>query len=205
MTIDAQAVQMVPGVQGVVAPTPRGSSGFRLRAITLLLPGALLLAGCTRKETQGDLTIVTYEAWVGLVAILIGLVVAVVSLLMRKSGIGAWIVAIAAVAFTVGFAPFGFVDYVRVDKEHIATRWGFWFVPTLHDIRFDDIAKVDYTKETRRGRRGRKETSYNLVFSRKSGEQEKLTATNSLMQAASDELVDALSAKGLAINDLTGD
>jgi hypothetical protein len=162
-------------------------------------------AGCTREETQGDLKIWTYESWVGVVAILAGIAVTVGALALRKSGFGAYVVAFFAIAFTVGFAPFGFVDYIKLDKEHVSTRWGFWFTPTIHEIRFDDVSRVDHTKEEKRGRRGRKSTSYYLVFTSRSGVQDKLGVGNSLMKAAKEEIVLALAAKGLEVNDLTGE
>jgi len=178
--------------------------GRRLR-LGLLLLGGLLLAGCTRKEQQGDLMVWKYETWVGFAAILGGIAVAAGAIALRKSGNWSWVIMLLAIGFTIGFAPFGFVDHVSLDQEHIATRWGFWFAPTLHDIRFDDVSRVDYTKETRRGRRGRKETSYYLVFTTKNGTQDKLTATNSLMEAAAEDLMLALAAKNLSVNDLTGE
>lgn len=176
----------------------------RLRQIGLLL-GAACLSGCIRKETQGDLSIYTFETWVGASIIVVGLAVTVGAILFRKSGAGAWITAVVALVLTIVLAPMMFMDFVKVDKEHLESNWGFWFAPSKHDIRFDDVAKVDYTKEVKRGRRGRKNTTYFLIFTKKSGEQLKVAASGELMTAASDDIVSSLSAKGLHVNDLTGE
>lgn len=176
----------------------------RLRGAALLA-GLLLFSGCVQKEVQGDLSIWTYESWVSAAVVLGGLAIAGGAFLFRKVGAGAWIVLVVALLVVFTFGPIGFFDRLELDQQHLSTRWGFWFAPTLHDIRFDDVSRIDYTKETRRGRRGRTNTSYYLVFTTKNGEQHKLGATNSLMEAAADDLISALSAKGLSVNDVTGE
>lgn len=170
-----------------------------------LLAGLLLFSGCVKKEVQGDLMVWTYEMWVSIAVILGGLAVAGGAFLFRKAGGGAWVVLIVALLAVFVMGPMAFVDRLEIDQQHLSARWGFWFAPTLHDIRFDNVSRIDYTKETRRGRRGRTNTSYYLVFTTKDGNQQKLGATNSLMEAAADDLILALTAKGLSVNDMTGE
>ena len=193
-----------PGVQTETASLPGRGVAARLRQIGLLL-GAACLSGCVRKETQGDLLVYTFETWVGASVIVVGLAVTIGAILFRKSGAGAWITAVVAIVLTIVVGPMLLSDYVKLDKEHIETHWGLWFAPSVHNVRFDEVAKVDYTKEVKRGRRGRKNTTYFLVFTKKSGEQEKVAASGELMTAAGDDVIAALTAKGLVVNDLTGE
>ncbi len=198
MTSQASGVQL----ERASLPGRRGAS--RLLRMALLL-GAVCLSGCIRKETQGDLSVYSFERWVGGSVVVVGLAVAIGAILFRKSGAGAWVTAVVALVITTVAAPMLFSDHVKLDKEHLETRWGLWFAPSVHNVRFDDVVKVDYTKEVKRGRRGRKNTTYFLIFTKKSGEQDKVAVSGELMSAASDELAAALLAKGLDVNDLTGE
>ena len=180
---------------------------FQNKKIVLVFAALMLLCvcGCVETEETAGTFRATYSWWVGTAAILGGLLLAIVGWLWKQTSFRGWVLFIFALVGTIGFAPFGFVDHVTVTQERLQTKWGFWMAPTLHDIAFDDVAGVNLTKEITRGRRGREKVNYNLVFRMNNGEADELTATNSLMEAAIESIVERLGARGVAINNLTGE
>ena len=92
-----------------------------------------------------------------------------------------------------------------IDDERLTSQWGFWVYPTKHEVQWNDVKRVTLTKEVKRGRRGRKRISYNLNFSLNSGGTQHLSATNSLMEASAEHIVDHLHERGIEVIDQTGD
>ena len=170
-----------------------------------LLASLLLFSGCIQKEVRGDVMVWTYEWWVSVVGILGGIVLSVACFLLRKKWANAWIVMVVALLFTVVAGPMGFLNYVELSADHLAIRSGTWIAPTVQNIRFDDVASIDLTKEIKRGRRGRTTTKYYLTFKTKDGGHEKVSVGDEMMEAANDDLATTLKAKGLSVNDMTGE
>ena len=102
---------------------------------------------------------------------------------------------------TITYLPFGFVDHVTIDDERLTSQWGFWVYPTKHEIIWDDVKSVTLTKEVTRGRRGRRNVSYNLNFNLTSGATQHLSATNALMEASAEHIVDHLHERGIEVLD----
>lgn len=162
----------------------------------------LLVAGCTQKKVDGDTAIVSYQMWVAPVSILVGLAATIGGILGRAGGLRVWLFTAVAAVGTVLFAPFGFFDKVVVDSTHIEARWGFWAFPTKHNIKFDDVVSVSLTERTSTSRRGRR-TNYYLEFSLKTGGKEELSASNTLMQEAADELINQIKLRNIPVIDQT--
>ena len=173
---------------------------------TLFFTGLLLfLSGCTKTKVDGSTLKVTYEAWVGIASLAVGIAATAFAWFAKKDGgIRAWVFFIVASAGTVFFAPFAFFDHVTVSEEKLSTQWGFWAFPTKHEFKFDDVQQVTLEKKTRRTRRGRR-TSYDLNFQLRNGTSESLSATNSLMEEASDALVNQLERRNIHVIDRTGE
>jgi len=180
---------------------------FQNNKIALVFAALILLCvcGCVDTDESAGTFRATYSWWVGTAAIIGGLALAIVGWLWKQTSFRGWVLFIFALAGTIGLAPFGFVDQVTVTEERLQTKWGFWMAPTLHDIAFDDVAGVNLTKEITRGRRGRKDVKYNLVFRMKNGEADELTATNALMKAALESIAGRLADRGVFVNNLTGE
>ena len=146
-----------------------------------------------------------FESWVGFAGIVVGIAASIFGWFIKSSGgFRGWIFFIIAVVGTVTFSPFGFVDHVTVSADRLQTQWGFWIFPTKHDIPFDNVSGVALTKSTSVSRRGRR-TNYHLEFQLNDGKKESLTATNTLMEAASEDLMLRLATRGIIVNDLTGE
>ena len=161
----------------------------------------ILSAGCTNKEDIPGGIEVSYQSWVGVVAVAVGLLASIGGWFAKNTGFRGWIFFIFALLGLVFFSPFGFVDHVTVTDQQINTQWGFWVAPTKHEFRFDDIESVALTKETKSSRRGGTTTTYYFLFRLKNGNKEKLIASNSLMERATEDIMERLAARGIQIVD----
>ena len=162
----------------------------------------LLSAGCTNKEDIPDGIRVSYQSWVGVVAVAVGLLASIGGWFAKNTGFRGWIFFIFALLGLLLFSPFGFFDHVTVTDQQISTQWGFWIAPTKHEFRFDDIESVALTEETKSSRRG-KTTSYYFVFRLNNGNKEKLIASNSLMERATQFIIEQLKSRRIQIVDRT--
>lgn len=165
----------------------------------------LAMSGCTKKIETDQTVVHCYESWVGFAGVAVGIGASIFGWFIKSSaGFRGWLFFIMAMAGTVMFSPFGFFDHVTVSPDRLQVQWGFWTFPTKHDIPFDNVNSVALTESSSVSRRGRR-TNYRLEFQLKDGKKESLTATNTLMEAAADDLTQQLAARGIMINDLTGE
>lgn len=175
------------------------------RILQVLAVGLVaVLAGCTNNRTEGSATIVTFEWWLPALIIVAGLVAIPVGLFVRKKSFYGWILLIggpiAAVVFGPGFA----LDKVTVTPEAFHLRTGFWFSPTVREVKFADLSSVVITKTETRGRRGRKNVSYDLKCTKKSGGQEVIPLGTLMEEGGAEAFAKAAIASGVPIVDGTG-
>jgi len=178
----------------------------RTYRLSIFLPLLLLVffSGCVETEDQAGVFKATYAWWVGASAMLGGILLTIGGWFWKQDDFRGWIFFIAALMATVTFLPFGFVDHVTITDERLSSQWGFWVYPTTHEIEWDDVNRCTLTKKVSRGRRGRKNVSYELNFALKSGKTQHLSATNSLMEASAEHIVDHLHERGIEVFDMTG-
>lgn len=172
--------------------------------VCLLLPVAMLsvLAGCVRQSTQGAEKVYSYELWVPLSILLLGMSAAPVGWLLRnswkKSG---WGLLAAGPLFALVVAPTWFLASGRVSDESISMRRGFWGL-SRHEVRFDDLAELRLTKEVKRqGRRGARWTAYTLVCSRRDGSAIEIPLENPVSSQAVSDFVNRAMARGVPYRD----
>lgn len=182
---------------------PKGHTVKRFQLFTLLGFVLLCLTGCVKTEDSGTEFKATYELWVGIVAMLIGVGGTIGGWFYRRKDVRGWVLFVFALLATVLFLPFGFVDHVTVSESEIKTQWGFWVYPTKHEFRFDKVQSVSLEKEISRGRRGRKKTNFYLIFRLENGDKEKLIATNALMEASMEKIADQIKARNIPFIDQT--
>lgn len=177
------------------------------RRLSILAPILILVlfSGCVDTEDNAGVFKATYSWWVGASAMLGGILLTIGGWFWKQDDFRGWIFFIAALLATITFLPFGFVDHVTITDERLTSQWGFWVYPTTHNIEWDEVKNVTLTKEVTRGRRGRKNVSYNLNFRFKGGGVQHLSATNSLMEASAEHIVDHLHERGIDVIDNTGE
>lgn len=184
-----------------IVPLSKQGGRMSLRVVKFCVVAFLLMCvtGCTQKVADAGTVVCSYQWWVGPVSLLVGVGLTAAGWANRKDGIRAILFLVVAAALTVGFAPFGFFDKVVVDKDHMESRWGLWCYPTTHHVRFDDVTTVRFTSEESTGRRGRRKINYYYEFNLKSGQIEKVTADNSLMEEAAGDLIAQLQQRGIPL------
>ncbi len=117
---------------------------------------ALLLcsmAGCYEHEISGNQSIYRFVWWLGPVVFVVGVLGSFVGWRLRKYRWG-FIGFIMGPVLILIVAPSMFSDRVVIDDDHFEARYGFWFSPTVHHVRFDELREMRYVAVTdMRGRR----------------------------------------------------
>lgn len=164
-----------------------------------------LISGCVKRQETESSVVVSYEMWVGIAGVLGGFVASAIGWYLKNHGFRGWVFLIMAVAGTLTFSPFGFVDHVTITNDRLQTRWGFWCLPNVHDIVFSDVTSVNLSKKITSGRRGRKNVNYYLDFAKKDGTVESISATNALVEEASEDIMAQLDQHGIPFAGVTGE
>ena len=99
-------------------------------------------------------------------------------------------------------APGMFLDKVTVNPERFTLHTGFWFAPTLHEVRFADLSRVDLIAEEKASRRGTR-MSYYLLCHRKSGASEKVPVGDLMKRGAAAKILQTAKAQGVPVVDNT--
>ncbi|MEM7314520.1 MAG: hypothetical protein AAF497_15340 [Planctomycetota bacterium] len=175
----------------------------RFLRFTLLAFLLVFVTGCVKTEDTGSSFKATYELWVGVVAMLVGIGLTVGGWFYRRKDVRGWVMFVFGLVATITFLPFGFIDHVTVTDKDIKTQWGFWVYPTKHEFAFDDVQSVSLEKEISTGRRGRKKTDFYLVFRLEGGRKEKLIATNALIEASMEKIAEQVKARNIPFIDQT--
>ncbi len=151
--------------------------------------------GCYEHTSKGEQSVYHFAWWVGPAIICASILGAVGAWFLRewsmKLAIGLMIAAPLAAIF---IAPAMFLDKVVVDDHHFEARYGFWFNPTRHDIRFEDLLQIQYVSRT--GNRGRK--SYEMLCIDQSG-QTTVVHAGDLVRSTVPEILDRAKAKGVVV------
>lgn len=170
---------------------------LRCLAIALL---AGLLSGCTTEYRDGETTVFTFAWYIptlvilgGIVALLVGLVI------VRKGGKWGWALIILGPLAAVVLGPGLVQDKVTINQSGFTLRTGFWFAPTLYEVRFKDVTGMQLISES--GRRGRK--SYYILCLTRSGSQ-KVPEGDLMRNGPSDRILEMAAELGIPIEDRTG-
>lgn len=177
---------------------------MRAGCVHLLVVAASCLAicGCVREKVNGGTTVYDFESWTWLAAGAGGLGLVAAGWLMSES---AWWrrggVALIGVILLVVLVPGMLTDRLEVDNDHFHIRTGLWFNQVDHDIRFDDIQRMELTSKSRWSRRG-KRTSYDLAVYHRSGAIENVPVGD-LMKAGLVNIADRARMHGAEVVDRT--
>ncbi len=119
-------------------------------AVVLLVAGS----GCVQQKVTGDVITYTYDWWVG-VATALGAVAAVIVgwfiITLARPGFVSWLFGIRrfALGLLVGgpvmvvmVIPTVVTHYVQVDADHFEVRHRWWWSPTRHNVRFDQLQAI---------------------------------------------------------------
>jgi hypothetical protein len=158
--------------------------------------GLVFFTGCTQQYSENGSLAFSYQPWV----VLVPLGIAAFTQKKRLWGV---ILIIAGPIVAIGLAPGLYLDKVVVSEDTLYSRHGFWWSPTIHNIRYDDLSNVRFGVDVTRGRRGRKNYNYYFDCSYKSGKQERVPVGD-LVKPALDEIGTRFAKHGVNVVDTTG-
>lgn len=173
------------------APSPKSIGLFLALALVLFVPG------CYEKEVRGNESVFKFAGWLGPLLIVGGIAAIPAGWLIRRQSfrLGFVIMILAPVVLLIA-APAMYNDRVLIDDQHFEARYGFWFNPTEHNIRFMDLSKIQYVSVHRGGRRGG--TKYELHCINKSGN-DTVVAAGDLLRNAVPEILARAAASGVVV------
>src|SRR5262249_17743566 len=150
----------------------------------------ILMVGCYQKTSTDAALEFVFRPWVRLTIVLAGLaaVPAGVVLMARNQRFWGICLAIAGPVGAGVVAPGMYLDRVVVSETGFYSRHGFWWSPTIHEIRYDELKVVNVVVEEKAGRRG-KTYSYYFDCALKSGNRERVPLGD-IMREALPEIAD---------------
>jgi hypothetical protein len=157
-----------------------------------------LVAGCVKEDVRGDTSVFSYEGWVSGLVIVGGLVATPLGFAIRKKipRLG-WVLLIGGPILIVAVAPGMFLDKTVVDRDHFEASYGMWFAPSQVDVKFDELASMHLSAETKGfGRRRRTERNMDLTY--KSGKTRRVPLGDMLRYVAP-RIAQRAEEKGVAV------
>jgi hypothetical protein len=161
----------------------------------------ILIVGCYQKEPENDGVVISFQAWGPLLLVLAGLASVPLGILLfarsQRFRALAVIMCIAGPVAAGVIAPGMFLDRVVVNQDGFSARYGLWWNPSVHQIRYEELnlVRLDVVEKTSRGR---KTYSYYFDCSYKSGKQERIPLGD-LMRQAAPELVQQFHKHGVPV------
>ncbi|HYH69173.1 MAG TPA: hypothetical protein VD866_31050 [Urbifossiella sp.] len=157
---------------------------IRPRISVLAALGCAAVAGCYQKVAEGTTLVYSCQPWLPVLLVVAG--VAAVPLgvwvFRRKSRMWGVVLAVAGPVAAGVVGPTMFLDRVMVTDDGFTSRHGFWWSPSVHEVRYDDLANVRLVEEERSGRRG-KNYSYFFDCTFKSCKQERVPLGDVMREA----------------------
>jgi hypothetical protein len=178
------------------------STKGRRAAASIAVVILLTAGGCVDRTVSGDSTTYDYSWWVPVVTLLSSLVAFPVGLVLRKrSGrMGGGLMVMAPVLAFLVF-PMLLLDKVKVDAQHFEDRYGFWFAPSTHNVRFDDLKEMRLVTYQVRTRRGGRSTKQKLVCIHKTAAPQDTIQLGTLVKEAAPEILRRAGEHGVTITE----
>jgi hypothetical protein len=173
----------------------------RLAALAGLL-ALCLVAGCYERVTDGNASVYRFAWWLGPAVIAGGILGVPVGWVLRKV-LPRWGLALMVLSpfLLILVAPAMYSDRVVVDDEHFEARYGFWFSPTVHNLRFRDLRQIQYVGVP--GSRGR--TKYELHCVTSAGQATVVSAGDLVRQTVPEILARAKASGVVVVNQVPDD
>lgn len=176
---------------------------IRRRLPLLLLP---VTGGCYDRLTNGNYVLYQFSWWTPLIIMIVCIFLWVFSWVFQKQlrTMNIALKGFAMVGILV-FAPAMYTDYVRVDRDGLEYRDGFWFTSKPQKVRFEEIQEIRrvivYKTKTSIIRNSIKEKAerVELHFLRHDGEFIRISC-GELMLKAERDILDKAEARGITVN-----
>jgi hypothetical protein len=169
------------------------------RVVVLAALSLCFLAGCYERVSHGNESIYRFVWWLGPVIIAAGLLGIPLGWLLRKwSPRWGFVLMVMGPVLLLIIAPAMYSDYVVIDDEHFEAQYGFWFAPSVHNLRFGDLREIRYVAVP--GSRG--STYYELRCLSKTG-RETVVDAGDLVRNTVPEILTRARARGVLVMDQT--
>lgn len=115
----------------------------------VLMLAICLISGCYERVADGNASTYKFAWWLGPAVIFGGILAVPLGWLLRRSmprwGYGLMVIGPLALIFA---APAMYSDRVFIDDQHFEARFGFWFSPTVQDVKFSELQEIRYIQVT---------------------------------------------------------
>ncbi len=153
------------------------------------------VAGCYEHVSNGNESIYRFVWWLGPLIIAGGILAIPAGWFLRRwSAKWGFVLMVMAPVLLVIVAPAMYSDRVVIDNEHFEARYGFWFSPSVHNLRFEDLQEIQYVAVP--GSRG--STNYELHCLSKAG-QLSVVHAGDLVRNTVPEILERAKAKGVRV------
>jgi hypothetical protein len=172
-------------------------------AAAVLCLSLLFFCGCTRRWEEAGTTHYAFETWAP-ISITLGCIASIPAgwlLRKRTERFGYMLLILGTIGLFI-LTPGMFLEHVTLNDQGFTTRVGFWFSPTVHNLKFSDIRSIALTSKTTGSRTGNK-TSYALECSLKNGQVESV-GVGALIETAALDILRAATKQGIPIENRTG-
>ncbi len=166
---------------------------YLARSIRLILPLALVfLTGCTEETVEGSKLTVKFATWVPIAVILGGIAAGVGGFFLKRYNTKyGWTLLVLGPVMAVIVGPGMLKDHLIVDDDHFELETGFWFMPTKHSIRFDEIRSIEIKEEP-----NGKSTKVTMYCRKNNNEMVAVPVGDLMKQGALDRIVQRAKSKG---------
>ena len=176
-----------------------------------IAPLCLSLSGCVDKKINGDVTTFSIALWVTAALVLGGCSLIYGSRFVPKRTDG-WFRFSKRIRLTMIFVGAALLyvflaainDRVTISPSGFTETTGLIGMSHFHEVRFQDIEKIEITKEVS-GIGRNKTTNYFLLCYQKNGEVKKVPASSQSFQAAFPDITRALQIAGIPVFNKTGE
>jgi hypothetical protein len=160
----------------------------------------IAIAGCYDKVSENGGLTFSFQRWVPLLVVVGGLVALPVGIVLfvRKQRFWGVCLAVAGPLAAGVIAPGLYLDKVVVNQDGFYSRHGFWWDPTIHQIRYDELTQIQVVVEEKTGGRG-KTYSYYFDCSFKSGKPERVPLGD-IMREALPEIAEQFRKHGVPVH-----
>jgi hypothetical protein len=155
----------------------------------------LAVSGCYERVAHGEQSVYQFAWWLGPAVIAGGILGMPVGWFLRRvNERWGFVLMILGPVVLVMVAPAMYIDRVVVDGDHFEARYGMWFSPSVHSIKFDDLRQIRYVKV----KGARERTNYQLNCITKAGET-RVVHAGDLVRNTVPEILARAKAKGLNV------
>jgi hypothetical protein len=118
---------------------------------------------------------------------------------VRSTSVGTILIIGGAVA-VIFIAPIQYLEKVYVSDDGFVIESGFWIWPTVLDIRFRDVSRIEFTAETRREGRANTTDDY-LVCHFINGDGRRISTDNLLNPRAVEKIIEFARERNIPVKD----